>query len=99
MSSWNILIEYINKKDLGDCLFRNEILNITNSSKNQNTTVDNQRNWLTKCGYLEKIKDGQYIIRKYIDNHLTANDIRKMAYNEEYRINHDRSEKLNRILK
>lgn len=98
MNKWDTLVEYINKKNIGDIIFRGELISATNSKTNQNTSVDNQRNWLMNCGYLERIKIGQYKILKHIDIKLTSNEIKKRSYNQEYRINCERLEKLNTIL-
>lgn len=98
MNKWNTLVEYINKQSIGEVILRGELISATNNNVSYNTSVDNQRNWLTKCGYLKRIKDGKYKVMKHIELHLTSNEMKKMAYDVEYRTNHDRFQKITTIL-
>ena len=99
MEKWTQLVEYINKKNIGDILYRQEILTVTDEKRHKgNTTTDNFRLWLVHCNYLETVEMGKYKLLKYIDTKLTSNELKKLAYNQEYRINNDRFEKLKIIL-
>ena len=88
MSKWTQMVEYINSNPIGTIILRKEM----------SFFEDNYKNWLTHCKNLETISSGQYKILKHIDTKLSANDVRKRAYDDEYRINEDRFEKLNDIL-
>lgn len=93
---WTKLVEYINSKNIGDIICRCEIVNQKDYGKN--TNMDNYRLFLTHCKYLESTGRGIYRVLKHINPKLSSGDVKKMAYNEEYRINNERYEKLNDIL-
>lgn len=95
---WKSIKEYVNSLPIGGMIYRKKLLECTNETKQGNTHTDNHRLWLVHCGYLEKVKDGQYRILKHIDDDLTPNQLKKMAYSQELRINYDRYKKLNNIL-
>lgn len=99
MSKWTTFIEYINKQTIGDIIHRQDILSSMDEYyKDRNTSTDNYRNWLVLSGHLEKTnKLGEYKLLKYVKNY-SMNDIKKLAYNEEFRINQDRFEKISEIL-
>lgn len=89
MSKWTQMVEYINSKPIGTIILRKDI----------EFFEDTYKLWLTHCRNLETISRGKYKILKHVDTNLTTNEIRKRAYDDEYRINEDRFQKLNDILK
>ena len=99
-NKWTLFIEYINRQKIGDTLYRQDILSSTDEQHPKGcTTVDNYRNWLVLSGFLEKTnKKGEYKLLKHIDENLLQKEIKKMAYNYEYKMNQERFEKLSEIL-
>jgi len=98
-NKWTLFIEYINRQKIGSVIYRQDILSSTDEKGGGNTTVDNYRNWLVLSGFLEKTnKKGEYKLLKHIDENLLQGEIKKMAYNFEYKMNQERFEKLSKIL-
>ena len=96
---WTRLVEYINEKPIGEIIYRKDILEINDEKGGNNTNTDNFRLWLVHCEYLQSTTDkGVYKILKHIDNELSSGEIKKMAYNYEYRVNRQRFKKLSEIL-
>ena len=92
---WTQLIKYINNQPIDTIILRQDILSI---NKGGDASYDEFRLWLTHCKYLQTIEKGKYKILKHIDPRLSSNEIKRRAYDEEYRINCDRFEKLTMIL-
>ena len=97
---WTKLVEYINSKNIGDVITRSDIVTMNDEKGGKNTSTDEFRLYLQHCEYLEPIgmAKGQYKILRYFDTEITSTEMKKMAYNREYRINNERFKKLNIIL-
>jgi len=95
---WTRLVEYINKKSIGEIIYRKDIIKLNDEGSFGDTTTDNLRLWLVHCEYLKSTGRGEYKILRHINNKISSSDIKKMAYNYEYRMNHERFEKLSEIL-
>lgn len=73
MNNYSNFIEIINSKNIGDLISRKDILTCP--------SVDNYRNMLTICGYLEFTnKRGVYKILKHVPTDLSSNKLVKEAY-------------------
>lgn len=97
-TKWTTFVEYINKQSIGDTIYRQNLLSSTDEYyKDRCTTTDNYRNWLILSKHMEKTnKEGEYKLLKYVNNSM--NIIKKLAYDDEFRINQDRFEKISEIL-
>ena len=97
---WTKLVEYINSKNIGDVITRADIITMNDEKGGKNTSSDEFRLYLQHCEYLESLGrgKGEYRILRYVDTEITSTQMKKMAYNREYRINNERYKKLNIIL-
>ena len=82
-TKWTQLVEYINKKNIGDIILRSDLIELCENSRSPNgksrgnTTTDNFRLWLVHCKYLESVENGKYKLLKYIK--LSSSEIKKIS--------------------
>jgi hypothetical protein len=82
MNLWETLIDYINKKEIGEILTRTELLDINYQSSN---SIDSYRNQLTQAGFLETISPGRYRKLKIIPKNIPIGLLSKAIYDKTYR--------------
>ena len=79
-STWGIFKNYINSKNIGDVVSRQELRLVTDCYSNH---TDYIRNIGEKTGYLEKFKrngkiiSGVFVVRKHFSENLSVSDLRK----------------------
>lgn len=81
MNLWETLVDYINKKEIGEILTRKELLQI----KIKYHSIDTYRNHLSKAGFLETISPGKYRKLRNIPENMSVNTLTKIAYDKTYR--------------
>lgn len=79
MNVWQMLKEYINSKQIGDTVYRKEIIYYiykgpmpARYQASYGSTLDNYRRLLTRLGILEHIGWGKYKVKHYIRKELTS---------------------------
>jgi len=103
MKKWNEFLNYFVNIPVGTIVERQDILLIGTGGcyvdKNDTASnIDQFRNILTKCGFLEKITKGKYKLTKPVDINITMSEAKKIAYDYEYRTNYNRFTILKNIL-
>ena len=104
MKKWNEFLNYFVNIPVGTIVERQDILLIGTGDcyvdKNDTASnIDQFRNILTKCGFLEKTTTkGKYKLTKPVDINITMSEAKKIAYDYEYRTNYNRFTILKNIL-
>lgn len=85
MTMWEKYKRYINKRSIGDVIFRKDILPYLYGDQNipkstYGTGGDNYRRCLEKAGILERVGRGQYKILHHIKDDVTSSLIKELAY-------------------
>ena len=83
MSILSELIEFINKHENGDSIFRKDIIKIGNLNR---SSIDVYRKRLELCGYLDGDGGGSYLKIKDIPLDLTTSKLQKEAYKKNDKI-------------
>lgn len=87
-SVWSSFRDYINSKNIGDKVSRQELLYMA-PFKASSATTDYVRNIAEKCGYLSKYKDnrgeisGIFIVEKHLESDMNCSKLRK-KYDNRY---------------
>lgn len=88
MNVWQSIKEYINSKNIGVTIRRQELVYHVYKGPmparyraSYGSTLDNYRRLLTKLGILEHTGRGEYKLKHYIRNELTTSHLRLLVDN------------------
>ena len=84
MNTWETLVDYINKKEIGEILTRTELLGVKWICQSDNS-IDSYRNQLAQAGFLETISPGKYRKIKNIPENISISLLTKALYDKTYR--------------
>ena len=89
MSRWSAVKNYINSKEIGDIIWRGDLLlkayGTTKVNSGFMTTVDNYRSALAHVGVLVTVDRGFYMIKAHINESTTTTELYKAAFSHDYR--------------
>ena len=88
MTTWQLIKEYINSKNIGDTIYRKDIVYYVYEGPmpvrfrtSYGSTLDNYRRLLTRLGILKHTGWGRYKLKHYIREDLSTVQLRLLVEN------------------